>query len=273
MRCIGLTLIGLTLSSLLLAKGTLAQFSVIDALLAGIYDGPTNIGELKAAGDTGLGTFNALDGELVMLDGVVYQIAHEGEVHVMPDDAHTPFAVVCDFMPEMVFPLWPVDSFHAFEGRWTTLSAATDADYLYPPDPLSENQFYAVKLEGKFTTIKARSVPRQSPPYRPLGEVVADQNIFNFAEIEGTMVGFYCPPYTRGVNVPGWHFHFISQDRQFGGHVLDFSSTGLPGVTVAWQMLDKLSLRLPGDAVFANVDLTPDRQEDLDKVERLRTED
>lgn len=248
-------------------QGAVVQVSVIDALLAGVYDGPTTIAQLKEAGDFGIGTFNALDGELVMLDGVVYQVAHSGAVNVMPDDAQTPFATVCQFKSYFgALPLEAIQSFEDFDVRWQTLAM------YFPGGHRSENYFFALKLTGRFSTIKARSVPKQEPPYKPLAEVVADQNVFNFAEIEGTMVGFYCPPYVRGVNVPGWHFHFISEDRQLGGHVLDFSVDEPGAVTADWQQLYDLELMLPTDTDFAVVDLTPDRAEELETVERGRGE-
>ncbi|WP_269539172.1 acetolactate decarboxylase [Cerasicoccus fimbriatus] len=270
MRALLRILLCLALPASLLARGEITQFSVIDALLAGVYNGPTTIADLQEAGDFGIGTFNALDGELLMLDGVVYQVAHSGRVRVKHPREKTPFATVCRFEPEMSFPLWPVSSFSDFDHRWQTLSTVPGVMYFRQPDPLSENKFYAVRLTGTFAAIKARSVPKQTPPYVALADVVAEQNVFNFAEIEGTMVGFYCPPFARGVNVPGWHFHFISEDRQLGGHVLDFSIAKAGDVQVAWQLLDELVLKLPDDAGFAEVDLTPDRAEELETVERGR---
>lgn len=271
MRALVLALACLALSPLAWAEARLTQFSVIDALLAGVYDGPTTVGDLKAAGNCGLGTFNGLDGELIMLDRVVYQVGHDGSVNVMPEKTKTPFAVVCDFKTDFTAPLFAVASFKDFENSWSALMNAPKTTNPKPP-PTGPNQFYAIQLTGKFTTIKARSVPKQTPPYRPLGEVVADQNVFNFAEIEGTMVGFYCPPYAKGVNVPGWHFHFISKDRQLGGHVLDFSIKKEAQVSFAVQVFNQLDLRLPEDHEFAYVDLNPDRSEALEKVERGRTD-
>lgn len=264
------------LAPILLAEGRLTQFSVIDALLAGVYDGPFTVADLQNAGNIGLGTFNALDGELLMVDGVVYQIAHSGKVSIMPPEALTPFAVACAFQPQVQRPPpSAVKSLKEFDEQWRSRFAWSPP---YAGEPLSENYFYAVTITGKFDTIKARSVPKQEPPYKPLAEVVADQNIFNFADIEGTMIGFYCPPFAKGVNVPGWHFHFISTDRKLGGHVLDFSIENYQQAELCWQMLDTLDLQLPearsgypkGQPGFPEIDLNPDRAEELDTVERSR---
>jgi len=258
------------LAPLLRGEGTLTQFSTINALLAGVYDGPASIAGLKDAGDAGLGTFNALDGELIMVDGVVYQIAHDGTVRVMDDDARTPFAVACAFQPQKQFPMWVVTSFEDFDSRWRQLAINPEAVPPSPPPPLSENYFYAVRIEGRFASVRARSVPKQARPYRPLAEVVAEQNVFDFLAIDGVMIGFYCPAFAQGLNVPGWHFHFISDDRQRGGHVLDFSIEKMGDAIVAWQKLNRLDLRLPEDPAFATVDLTPNRAAELESVERGR---
>ncbi|HEY8585066.1 MAG TPA: acetolactate decarboxylase, partial [Capillimicrobium sp.] len=78
-----------------------------------------------------------------------------------------------------------------------------------------------VRVEGRFERVRARSVPRQHPPYRPLPEVVADQHVFDLADIEGTMVGFRFPADAGAINVPGHHLHVADRDRRRGGHVFD----------------------------------------------------
>jgi acetolactate decarboxylase len=68
-------------------------------------------------------------------------------------------------------------------------------------------------------------VPRQSPPYRGLAEVISDQHVFDLADVEGTMVGFRFPDYSEGIEVSGYHLHFITADRTRGGHVLECHPT------------------------------------------------
>ena len=83
--------------------------------------------------------------------------------------------------------------------------------------------FYVFRIDATFKTIKARSVPSQQKPYPVMTEVVKEQVVFNFSDVKGSIVGLWCPEYVGGVNVPGYHFHFISEDRTMGGHLLDAS--------------------------------------------------
>ena len=191
-------------------KETLTQVSTIDALLLGIYDGETTIGELKKLGDFGLGTFNGLDGEMLAVDGVFYQIGSDGKARQPDPGVKTPFAAVTFFDVDSCIPLDPGLSYDSFQKH---------VDSLIP----TPNIFYAIMIEGKFGAVKTRSVPKQEKPYRLLKEIVKEQPVFNFDKVEGTMVGFRCPPYVKGINVPGYHLHFLTKDGKSGGHVLDFT--------------------------------------------------
>ena len=53
--------------------------------------------ELKKHGDFGIGTFDALDGEMIVLDGVVYQAKADGHIYQAADNLTTPFATVTYF--------------------------------------------------------------------------------------------------------------------------------------------------------------------------------
>ncbi|MBW2174605.1 MAG: acetolactate decarboxylase, partial [Deltaproteobacteria bacterium] len=189
-------------------KDVLFQTSTIDALLAGVYDGHMTIKELKKHGDFGLGTFDGLDGEMVGLDGEFYQIKVDGTACPVDDSMKTPFAVVTFFEPD--------ESLLLDE----EMNCEELSQYLDGKLP-TENIFYAVKIEGGFEYIKTRSVPRQNKPYPPLVEVVKDQSILEFYDVRGTIVGFRTPHYMKGINVPGYHLHFIAADRRAGGHLLE----------------------------------------------------
>ena len=123
----------------------------------------------------------------------------------------------------------------------------------------------AIRLDGSFELVRARSVPRQSPPYRPLTEVVAQQNVFDLAEVEGTMVGFRFPSYAEGIEVGGYHLHFISADRTRGGHVLDSRSSGL---RVRLDPSNDLHIELPPAVDLADPDLAAETHEAVELVER-----
>ncbi|MHB8069851.1 MAG: acetolactate decarboxylase [Desulfobaccales bacterium] len=230
----------------------LYQYSTIDSLLAGVYDGQLTMGELKKQGNLGLGTFNALDGEMVVLDGRVYQVKADGKVTQVADNGKTPFAAVTAFMPKIFAPIKQAASL-------TELTKSLDQ--ALP----TKNIFYALKIEGRFSQVKARSVPRQVRPYPPLAKVVEKQAVFTFTDVEGTMVGFRCPPFAKGANVPGYHLHFLTKDRTQGGHVLDCTVENL---TVQVDPTHKLTLVLPEDPDFYHLDLEKDKSGELKKVEK-----
>jgi acetolactate decarboxylase len=183
------------------------QTSTIAALLDGAYDGDMTLGEVVRHGDLGLGTVEALDGELVVLDGELWRAGADGRVTRLAPEVRTPFAAVVPFRPDRAAELdGPLD----LDG----LRARIDA--LAPGVPA-----LALRVDGRFARVRARSVPRQRPPYRPLAEVVAEQSVFELPPGDGTLVGFRFPPAAGGVEVAGDHLHFLSRDRRAGGHVLE----------------------------------------------------
>jgi acetolactate decarboxylase len=192
----------------------LFQASTIGALLDGSYDGDLSFAELAEHGDLGLGTLNGLDGEMIALDGRFYRADVEGTIHPVGPRERTPFAVVTRFEPT-------VDA--TLAGPLSHEQLLARIDELVPAGASS----CAVRIDGGFELIRARSVPRQSPPYRPLAEVVAEQHVFELLDVSGTMLGFRFPSYVEGIEVGGYHLHFISEDRSRGGHVLDSRAAGL----------------------------------------------
>jgi acetolactate decarboxylase len=184
------------------------QASTIGALLDGAYDGDVTFAELEGHGDLGLGTLNGCDGEMIAIDGRFLRADVDGRIHEVPPTAKTPFAVLTFFSPEhrlRTGDLLPQDE----------LFALIDSQVGHP------DTVHAVRIEGRFARVHARSVPKQSKPYRPLVDVVADQHVFDFTNVEGTMVGFRFPKREEGLNVPGYHLHFVTADRTRGGHVLE----------------------------------------------------
>jgi acetolactate decarboxylase len=186
----------------------LFQASTIGALLDGAYDGDVSFAELAEHGDLGLGTLNALDGEMIALDGRFYRANVDGRINQVDGSALTPFAILTWFAPTVELRV----------GRPLTHDELLSAlDRHLPAGTVA----CAVRIDGSFELVRARSVPRQDPPYRPLAEVVADQHVFELAGIEGSVVGFRFPDYSAGIEVSGYHLHFISADRSRGGHVLE----------------------------------------------------
>jgi acetolactate decarboxylase len=218
---------------------TLFQASTIGALLDGAFDGDLSFAELAEHGDLGLGTLNRLDGEMIALDGEFFRADVDGAVSRIDGGARTPFAVVTKFTPE-------IDARIEDELSHEELLARLDA--LVPAGASS----CAIRLDGRFELVRARSVPAQSPPYRPLTEVVADQHVFELEDVAGTMLGFRFPAYVEGIEVAGYHLHFISDDRHRGGHVLGSRSRGL---RVRLDPSDDLHVELPPQIELADPDL------------------
>ncbi len=231
---------------------TVNQVSTIDALLAGSYEGQMSLEKLLTYGNFGIGTFENLDGEMVLLDGRVYQVKADGKVYRPPLDLSTPFASVVQFKADYSFP---IDKEMDLKGLEKMIEDTIP----------NKNLFYAIKVKGIFQTMKTRSVPAQKKPYPPLAEVTKNQLIFSFETISGTVVGFRSPVFVKGVNVPGNHLHFISDDFKSGGHVLDFRlQKGIIEIDRCHQFFMILPEK---EGSFSQVDLGRDRTEELEKVE------
>lgn len=238
-----------------LEKDLLYQVALLQSLAYGRYEGSVSIKELKRHGDVGLGTFHGLNGELILLDGEVYRAAGDGRVEQVSDEETTPFAVAS----------------YGKADRRLTIKGVSDYDALIQRlDRLVEergkNRIYMIRLEGLFSRIRLRSVPKQTPPYGRLVEVLEQQQrVFEYQQLEGTAVGLYCPPYLSQINAEGWHLHFLSKDKTKGGHVLDLA---LAEGCLTWDAKSTFFLKLPSEKAFDDLDLSLDQSEDIHKVER-----
>lgn len=235
-----------------LDRDVLFQTSTIDALLVGVYDGDLTLKQLQEHGDTGIGTFNDLDGEMIGLDGKFYQVRVDGAAYLVNDSMLTPFAEVTFFEPDMTAtsdePL-----------NYTQLEAYLDR--LLP----TKNLFYVIKIKGLFEYVKTRSVPRQVKPYPPLQKAVQSQSIFEFHKIEGTVIGVRAPEFMGGLSVPGYHFHFITKDRKAGGHLLDCNTQS---VTMEIDHTQEFHMILLGNEGFYRTNLSGEEKKELGPVEK-----
>jgi acetolactate decarboxylase len=223
----------------------------VNALVEGIYEECIPFSEVRKHGDFGLGTFDLLDGEMIMLDGQIFQIRSDGRVQKIGDDAFTPFACVTFFTPEKTAVL---------DGHRDHADFLTWLEELLP----SPNMFYALRIDGLFSYIKTRSVPKQEC-YRPLVEVAAEQPVFEFREIVGTLAGFYTPAFMASLSVPGMHLHFLSDDQQHGGHLLECRPQQ---AEVSVQLLRRMELSLPMSDAYLHWDFRRDINQDLEKAEK-----
>ncbi|HEX7293547.1 MAG TPA: acetolactate decarboxylase [Solirubrobacterales bacterium] len=231
----------------------LFQSSTIGALLDGAYEGDLSFAELAEHGDLGLGTLNGLDGEMIALDGAFYRADVDGAIHRVPPEEKTPFAVVTEFAPTVEATL---------EAPFPHELLLARLDELIPAGASS----CAIRLDGEFELVRARSVPRQESPYRPLTEVVAEQHVFELTGVSGTMVGFRFPAYVEGIEVSGYHLHFIDEERKRGGHVLD-SRCGV-GLRVRLDPSNDLHVELPPQVELGDPDHAAATHAAVERVER-----
>lgn len=222
----------------------------INALVEGLYVENTTMAEVKRHGDFGLGTFNFLDGEMVLLDGNAYQIRFDGKVYHVEDNEKSPFACVTFFNPDTIDEIENSDDAKGFNDL---------LDDLRP----SENMLYAIRIDGTFGYVKTRAVPR-SENYRPLVEATKNQPVFDFHDVRGCLAGFYTPSFMESLNAPGYHIHFLSEDRQHGGHMIECV---LRKVRIGIQHVPKLDVGLPMTLDYLTTDLTRNVGKDLDKAE------
>jgi acetolactate decarboxylase len=188
---------------------TVTQVSILVGLLARQFDGWLPCGELLKHGDLGTGTFDRMDGEMILLDGRMYQVKADGKVYT-PDPANrTPFATVCRFRPDQT---WTVREPMNLEAVKKMIDEKAS----------NQNVFCAIRVQGTFSLMKTHALPIQSKPYPPTAEVVKSCPQFEMKDVSGTIVGFRCPPYVRGINDPGYHLHFLSDDKTQGGHIRTF---------------------------------------------------
>jgi acetolactate decarboxylase len=231
---------------------TLFQTSTIDALLNSNYEGDVSFAELEAYGDFGLGTFDALDGEMIGLDGAFYQVKADGRAYEVDERMKTPFAVVTFFEPREIRRLAAPTNYASLRAHLDEIVAADAATC------------HAIRADGHFRYVKTRSVPRQHKPYPPLVEAVKHQPTFELHEVRGSLVGFRFPEYVGGLNVSGYHFHFITEDRGAGGHLLECEMTR--GELRVDHESD-LNLKLPAGVVEAMPHLASSKQDELKRIE------
>ena len=229
------------------------QVSLLQAFMHGEYDGVVKVGDLKKHGDIGLGTFEGVNGEMIVLDGVVYQAAADGSINVMKDDEKIPFATVTKFDEDGKTDI-TASNFDDLTGQLNK----TIEEY-------GTNNMYVIKIKGDFSNITVRSVEKQEKPYKEFTDVAAvDQKVFNHTDQTGTLVAVYFPEYMNELNMHGWHLHFLSDDKTKGGHVLGFN--GLKG-SAQIDEIHEFNMILPTDDTFKTMNFTEDMSNKISSVE------
>jgi acetolactate decarboxylase len=222
------------------AAGEVYQTSTMAPLLDGIYDGDVTIAELLSHGDFGLGTFNHLDGEMVVLDGICHHLRSDGSASVASPSDRTPFAAVTWFKPETTVDV-------------PGPASRSDITGLIDRAIKTTNLIQAIRIDGTFSQVKTRTVQKQKPPYPPLTKATANEPIAEFHRLAGTLAGYRMPDYEQGISVAGYHLHFINKPRTQGGHSLDFA---LERGEIAISTSSELHLSLPRTEAFLRAQMS-----------------
>jgi acetolactate decarboxylase len=236
------------------AQDALVQFSLIAALAAGDYEAGFPLRDVLAGGNFGVGTFSGLDGEMIVLDGKIYQALASGTVREADMGGATPFASV---------------TFFAEDGRVEHLAAGSldDLDAQLDRQLPRRNTPYAIRVDGEFAELTLRSVPAQSPPFEPLVDVVKHQVTWEQRNVRGTLVGLRCPAWVGTLNVAGYHWHFLSDDRKIGGHVL---ACKLQDGLLRYDECTSVVIHLPQSREFDEFDVREIHAHDIYEIERQR---
>ena len=235
-------------------RETIYQVALLQSLTQGYYDGIIKVSELKEHGDIGIGTFEGVNGEMIVLDGTVYQALGDGTVQEAAADETVPFSNVTFFDKDGSVELSDISDVNALKEK---LNAMVEEN--------GKNLFYFVKMSGTFEKMNVRSEIKQEKPYKTLDKTLeTDQREFNYDNITGTVVALYCPDYMNVLNTPGWHFHFISDDKTKGGHLLDLKFSK---ATAEYDATPEFDMCLTDNGDFQKMELSKDVSDAIKKVE------
>ena len=207
---------------------TVWQVSPFAVLLRGGFDGVVTTGQLLQHGSLGVGAADALDGEIAVMDGNVYQFMPGGVVVRPGPSLPIPFAIVT--------PWAGGESIRLPRGLEFTAPLLPSIDSRLP----TTDAFYALRLTGTWSTVRARTFKKQSRPYGPITPEAEDR--YTLTDVTGTMVGFREPSYVDSLSVPSWHLHFVTGDGRRGGHVLGFTANE---VVLSWSPRPYFTVYVP----------------------------
>jgi alpha-acetolactate decarboxylase len=219
------------------------QYSLINALMSGVSDSGITVSTLLTKGNQGLGTFVLMDGELLLLDGTVYQLQSEGRIRIADAEDQIPYAAAIEFQPQRTLNV-----------VLETKNAVNHV--LEESNDHAGNLFMAYRLEGHFSRIKCRTVKGQEYPGQPLSELGKSQFVAEYTDIEGTIIGFRSPTAWQGFSVAGNHMHFIDKERKVGGHVLELESKEKVSFGVA--TVKDVHIELPTSEKFNDAKMATD---------------
>ena len=232
------------------------QVSTLQALALGYSRPVITVGELLTHGDIGLGTFEDVNGEMILADGMCFRAVEDGTAFPADPDMGVPFASVTK-----------EDRSRAFEiGEITDIERLKEVLTLKIEEDFALNSMHIIRIDGHFSTVLARSESPHRSHHVDLKDILAKtQRDFGFEEIDGTLVCVYYPDFMDGINLPGWHIHFLSEDRTGGGHVFDIVFSG---AQARWTRRNRIEIALPSEPAFDTYALKGASQGDIKDVEQ-----
>ena len=233
------------------------QVSTLQALVAGYTKSVITVHELEGLGSVGLGTFEGVDGEMIMLDGVCYRACQDGTVVQPAPDTGVPFASVATVEGGATLELGQT---HGIEALKSALTCQID-------EAFALNSMHGATVSGTFDSVSARSESAYHADHVTLKDMLATtQREFIFEKLDGTLVCVYHPDFMDGINAPGWHVHFLSEDRTQGGHVFDIS---LVRGHAVMHKVDRIEIQLPATPAFDTYALNETSQQESAEVEQV----
>lgn len=240
--------------NMLMQDDSMHQVSLMQSFMHGAYDGVISVGDLKSNGDTGLGTFEGVNGEMIVLDGIVYQASADGKVNVMGDNEQVPFATVTHFDSNA-----NINDISAKD--FNDLTAKLDKEI----EKFGKNNMYVAKIKCECSNITVRSVKKQEKPYKEFTDVAAvDQKVFNYTNQTGTLIAIYFPEYMNELNMHGWHIHFLNDAKDKGGHVLGLT---MEKGSAEIDEIHDFDMKLPTTDTFKNMDFSENMTQKISTVE------
>lgn len=222
----------------------------MSALMSGAASSGVPLSHIHERGNHGLGTFKGLEGEMVILDGHMYQMKSDGSVTPNLERDHgdwiSPFAMTTFFNPAITINV-------TFSSK-SELAAKISALF-----PRSHNYFLSFRIDGVFEQVGVRTVGGQISPHEKLTDVGKRQSTHNFSSMKGSIIGFRTPEYFQGISVAGDHMHLISEDRKFGGHLQACQASS--EVTLSAATNYHFNVEFPDhDEEFSEADLVVDHE-------------
>ena len=239
-----------------MSKTKMYQVSTLQALMLGYSRSVISVAELLEHGDTGLGTFEDVDGEMIVLDGVCYRATENGAVEIAKPDKGVPFSAVCKMENNRTAEL----------GQFGDIdSLKSDLNNLIE-EHFGLNSMHMVRIDGEFELVDARSESSYKSMHVSLKDILGKtQKAFQFENVKGTLVCVYFPDYMDGINAAGWHLHFVSDDKTRGGHVFELKMKSGRAVI---DKINSIELKLPDEPIFDTYSLKNASEDEVKQVEQ-----